>query len=245
MVIQDGQQGSGTGGRYGSIKFALDNMTVSADPARKIPAFIAIAVQDGGGDGPNNERGLEYDTISDRYGLFIQNEVIPAVKNLAALRAAFPNFKLTDNPEGRATFGCSSGGAAALTMAWFHPELFRRVVTYSGTFVALQNGKLPEAAMYPDGAWGYHHGLNMIASAEKKPLRIFNNANEKDNGATQPESGKRNWLIANEKTHEALTSKGYHNRYVYGAGVGHCDDGLLRATLADALAWVWRGYPAN
>jgi len=245
MVIQDGQQGSGTGGRYGSIKFALDNLTVSQDPARKIPAFIAIAVQDGGGDGPNNERGLEYDTVSDRYGLFIQNEVLPAVKADPNLKAAFPNFKLTDNPEGRATFGCSSGGAAALTMAWFHPELFRRVVTYSGTFVALQNANLPEHAMYPDGAWDYHHDLNLIANADKKALRIFNNANQNDNGSTSAESGKRNWLIANEATHTALTAKGYHNRYVYGVGVGHCDDNLLRATLADTLVWVWRGYPVN
>jgi iron(III)-enterobactin esterase len=244
MVIQDGQQGSGTGGRYGSIKLALDNMTIATDPKRKIPAFVAIAVQDGGGDGPNNERGLEYDTISERYGLFVQNEVIPAVKELAELKAAFPGFKLTDNPEGKATFGCSSGGSAALTMAWFHPELFRRVVTYSGTFVAQQNGKLPDAVMYPSGAWGYHHDQNLIAMAEKKPLRIFNNANQNDNGSTSAETGKHNWLIANEATHTALEAKGYHNRYVYGVGVGHCDDNLLRATLADTLAWVWRGYPA-
>jgi enterochelin esterase-like enzyme len=245
MVIQDGQQGSGTGGRYGSIKFALDNLTVSTDPARKIPAFIAIAVQDGGGDGPNNERGLEYDTISDRYARFVQNEVIPAVKADPNLKAAFPNFKLTDNPEGKATFGCSSGGAAALTMAWFRPDLFRRVVTYSGTFVAQQNTQLPEHAIYPDGAWDYHSDLNLIANTDMKPLRIFTNANQNDNGATQPESGKHNWLIANEKTHAALAAKGYHNRYVYGVGVGHCDDNLLRATLADALVWVWRGYPSN
>ncbi len=245
MVIQDGQQGSGPGGRYGSIKYALDNMTIAGDPARKIPAFIAIAVQDGGGDGPNNERGLEYDTISERYGLFVENEVIPAVKALAELRSAFPAFKLTDNPQGRATFGCSSGGAAALTMAWFHPELFGRVVTYSGTFVAQQNGKLPEATLYPSGAWGYHHDQKLIAVTEKKPLRIFSNANQNDNGSTSAESGKHNWLIANESTHEALTAKGYHNRYVYGVGVGHCDDNLLRATLADTLAWVWRGYPTN
>ncbi len=244
MIIQDGQQGSGDGGRYGSIRLALDNLTVSQDPARKVPAFVAIAVQDGGGDGPNNERGLEYDTISDRYARFIQEDVLPAVKANASIKAAFPNFKLTDNPEGRATFGCSSGGAAALTMAWFRPDLFRRVVTYSGTFVALQNSMLPEAAMYPGGAWNYHSDLNLIASAEKKPLRIFNNANENDNGSTRAESERRNWVIANEKTHEALTAKGYHNRYVYGENVGHCDDNLLRATLADALVWVWRGYPA-
>ncbi len=243
MIIQDGQQGSGSGGRYGSIKLALDNLTVSQDPKRKIPAFIAIAVQDGGGDGPNNERGLEYDTMSDRYARFVQQEVIPAVKADPNLQAAFPNFKLTENPDGKATFGCSSGGAAALTMAWFRPDLFRRVVTYSGTFVALQNSKLPEHDQFPDGAWDYHSDLSLIANNEMKPLRIFSNANEHDNGYMSDATGKRNWLLANERTHEALSAKGYHNRYVYGVGVGHCDDNLLRATLADALVWVWRGYP--
>lgn len=242
MVIQDGQQGSGPGGRYGSIKLALDNLTVSLDPARKIPPFIAIAVQDGGGDGPNNERGLEYDTMSDRYARFVQNEVLPAVASNPKIKVAFPSFRLTDDPEGRATFGCSSGGAAALTMAWFHPEWFRRVVTYSGTFVALQNAKLPEHDTYPNGAWDYHHDKNLIANSAKKPLRIFSNANERDNGASSPEGNKRNWLLANEATHTALAAKGYHNRYVYGVNVGHCDDGLLRATLADTLVWVWRGY---
>ena len=130
-------------------------------------------------------------------------------------------------------------------MGWFRPELFRRVVTYSGTFVAQQNTNLPEHAMYPDGAWDYHHDLDLIANADEKPLRIFNNANQNDNGATTAESGKHNWLMANEATHQALTAKGYHNRYVYGVGVGHCDDNLLRATLADTLVWIWRGYPAN
>ena len=39
----------------------------------------------------------------------------------------------TTDPEGRATFGVSSGAAAALTMAWLHPNLYRRVISYSGT----------------------------------------------------------------------------------------------------------------
>lgn len=241
MVIQDGQQS----GRYGLIKYAIDNLTASKDATRKVPPFIAIAVQDGGGDGPNNERGLEYDTVSDRYARFVQNEVLPAVVADSKLKAAFPNFRLTDNPEGRATFGCSSGGAAALTMAWFHPEWFRRVVTYSGTFVALQNSKLPEHDTYPDGAWDYHHDKNIIANSPKKALRIFNNANDGDNGHGEPESGKRNWVIANEATHTALAAKGYHNRFVYGLSSGHCDSNVLEGTLADTLVWVWRGYPSN
>jgi putative alpha-1,2-mannosidase len=31
------------------------------------------------------------------------------------------------------------GGAAALTMGWFRPDLFRRLITYSGTFVDQQD----------------------------------------------------------------------------------------------------------
>ena len=56
-----------------------------------------------------------------------------------ALRAKYPSFALTTDPDNRATFGCSSGGAAALTAAWLRPDLFRRVVAYSGTFVDQQD----------------------------------------------------------------------------------------------------------
>ena len=41
---------------------------------------------------------------------------------------------LTSDPEGRAAMGGSSGGCAAFTMAWCRPDLFRRVLTYSGKY---------------------------------------------------------------------------------------------------------------
>ena len=47
-------------------------------------------------------------------------------------------IKLTRDPEGRAAMGCSSGAAAAFSMAWYHPEWYRRVISYSGTFVNQQ-----------------------------------------------------------------------------------------------------------
>ena len=40
---------------------------------------------------------------------------------------------------GNGMMGCSSGGAAALTAGWFRPDLFRRLITYSGTFVDQQD----------------------------------------------------------------------------------------------------------
>src|SRR5206468_8477134 len=68
LIIHDGP------GQLGLVRNALDNLTISKDPNRKLPAFIAIAVQNGGNDGKNSERGLEYDTMSDRLARFINNE---------------------------------------------------------------------------------------------------------------------------------------------------------------------------
>src|SRR5438552_19070842 len=128
LVIHDGP------GQLNLVRNALDNLTISKDPNRKLPAFIAIAVQNGGNDGKNRERGLEYDTMPDRLARFIHDQVLPSVLANAEIKAAYPKLALTQNPWGRAVIGCSSGGAAALTMGWFRPDLFRRIIAYSGTF---------------------------------------------------------------------------------------------------------------
>lgn len=236
LVIQDGP------GELDLVKNALDNLTIAEDPARRIPAFIAVAVQNGGNDSKGSERGLEYDTMSDRYARFIELEVLPAVAKNSAVAAAYPKLTFTADPQGRAALGCSSGGAAALSMGWFRPDLFSRIITYSGTFVDQQDDDAPEEATYPLGAWEYHSGKSLIASIEKKALRIFLNVNENDLGANDPESTHHNWVMANERTAAALAAKGYHYRYVFGRGAGHCDGQVQAATLADALIWVWRGY---
>ena len=110
LVTHDGPD------QLGLVRNALDNLTISKDPERKLPPFIVIAVENGGNDGKNSERGLEYDTMSDRFARFINDEVFTAVLADPAIRAAYPKLAITDNPWGRATMGCSSGGAAALTM---------------------------------------------------------------------------------------------------------------------------------
>jgi hypothetical protein len=48
--------------------------------------------------------------------------------------------------------------------------------------------------------------------------------------------------MANQRTAAALAAKDFHYRFVLGRGAGHCDGGVQNNTLADALAWVWRGY---
>jgi enterochelin esterase-like enzyme len=236
LVIQDGP------GELDLVKNALDNLTIAEDPTRRIPAFIAVAVQNGGNDSKGSQRGLEYDTMSDRYARFIDLEVLPAVVADAAVADAYPALSFTEDPQGRAAIGCSSGGAAALTMGWFRPDLFSRIITYSGTFVDQQDDDAAEETAYPLGAWEYHSGQSLITNTEKKALRIFLNVNENDLGANDPESTHHNWVMANERTAAALAAQDYHYRYVFGRGAGHCDGGVREATLADALIWVWRGY---
>jgi enterochelin esterase-like enzyme len=236
LVIQDGP------GELSMVRNALDNLTITSDMARRIPPFIAVAVQNGGNDAKGSERGLEYDTMSDRYARFIHLEVLPAVAQSSMIKAAYPNLELTQDPNGRATLGCSSGGAAALSMGWFRPDLFRRIITYSGTFVDQQDDDAPEEATYPLGAWDYHSGKSLIATEPKKDIRTFLAVSENDLNANDPESTHHNWVMANERTAAAFEGKGYHYRYVFARGVGHCDNRVKQATLADALIWVWRGY---
>src|ERR1041385_5648583 len=98
---------------------------------KRVPVMIAISIGNGGGDAQGSERGLEYDTMSGRYAEFVEKEVLPLVEKQY-------NVKLTKDPEGRATMGGSSGGSCALAMAWDHPELYHRVLTFSGTYVNQQ-----------------------------------------------------------------------------------------------------------
>jgi enterochelin esterase family protein len=239
LIIHDGP------GQLNLIRNALDNLTISKDSNRKLPAFIAIAVENGGNDGKNSERGLEYDTMSDRLASFINDEVLPAVLNNPEIKAAYPKIAFTDNPWGRAVFGCSSGAAAALTMGWFRPDLFRRIIAYSGTFVDQQDDDAPEEAKFPLGAWEYHSGMKLIENSEKKPLRIFTHVSENDLRQNDAEETHHNWVMAGKRTSAALTSKGYHHRFVFSLATRHCDGKVFQQTLADALVWIWRGYHAE
>jgi iron(III)-enterobactin esterase len=236
LIIHDGP------GQLNLIRNALDNLTISKDIDHHLPAFIAIAVQNGGNDGKNSERGLEYDTMSDRLARFIEEEVLPAILANEDIKAAYPTLALTRDPWGRAVMGCSSGGAAALTMGWFRPDLFRRIIAYSGTFVDQQDDDAPEETQFPLGAWEYHSGKKLIETSDKKPLRIFTHVSENDLRPHDPEETYHNWVMAGQRTAAALKAKGYHQRFLFTRATGHCDRRVYEQTLAETLIWIWRGY---
>jgi enterochelin esterase family protein len=221
IVVQDGP------GYVHRVTTVLDNLIYE----RRVPAMIAVFVDNGGGDSKGSERGLEYDTVSDKYAQFIETEVLPKVAT--DYKVAF-----TKDPEGRATMGGSSGAACAFTMAWFRPDLYHRVLSYSGTFVAQES---PDNPASPHGAWEYHE--HFIPMSPPKPLRIYLEVGENDNGAGRPESTYHNWPMANERMAAVLKAKGYHYRYEFAKKAGHVDGRVMDQTLPSAMEWLWRGYP--
>lgn len=198
---------------------------------KKIPVMVAVSIQNGGGDAQGSERGLEYDTMSGKYAEWVENEVLPRVEREAHVR-------LTHDPDGRATMGGSSGGSAALEMAWFHPEWYHRVLTYSGTFVNQQWPPNPET---PGGAWEFH--ARMIPDSPRKPIRIWMEVGDRDNfNPNAMRDGMHDWVVANEDMAKVLAAKGYHYQFVFARNAGHTDRAVKAQTLPEALEYVWRGW---
>ena len=213
----------GTDGPDKTLFTALDNLIAE----KRVPVMIAISIGNGGGDAQGSQRGLEYDTMSGVYAQFVETEVLPSVEKQFKV-------KLTKDPNRRAAMGCSSGAAAAMAMAWYRPDLYRRVISYSGTFVYQQ---WPYNAETPHGAWEFHDTL--IRNNARKPLRLWLQVSDKDNLNTR--DNYHDWVLANERMAKALAQKGYPYQFVFTKNAVHCDHGVRAQTLPLALEYVWRG----
>jgi enterochelin esterase family protein len=200
----------------------------------RVPVMIGISIGNGGGDAQGSERGLEYDTMSGRYAEFVETEVLPLVEEKA-------HVKLTKDPEGRATMGGSSGGSCALIMAWYHPELYHRVLTYSGTYI---NQQWPSNPQTPHGAWEFHEHL--IPNSPAKPLRIWMEVGDTDlYNPNLMRDNMHDWVLANENMAAALAAKGYHYQFVFARNAGHVDRAVKIQTLPEALEYIWQNYPST
>jgi iron(III)-enterobactin esterase len=198
---------------------------------RKLPPMIAISIGNGSGDAQGSQRGLEYDTMSGVYAEFVEREVLPLVEARA-------HVKLTKDPDGRATTGGSSGGSCALITAWYHPELYHRVLSYSGTFI---NQQWPYNSETPHGAWEFHEHL--IADSPVKPIRIWMEVGDRDLfNPNVMRDAMHDWVLANENMARVLAGKGYHYQFVFARNAGHVDRAVRAQTLGEALEYVWSGY---
>jgi hypothetical protein len=254
IVFGDG----GTGRSYmGLDLFALlDNLIAQ----HRVPPMIAVGIAAGGQDALGSERGREYDTVSGTYAEWVEQEVLPLVERNAGAR-------LTKNPDGRATMGLSSSGAAAFTMAWFHPELYHRVLAYSPTMV---NQQWPHDTSLRGGAWEYHDawagppgpnltvtgvdvtpsdaqgGSPLIPNSPVKPIRFWFEVGDHDLFYPAPNmpDGMHDWTLADESMARVLAAKGYHYEFVFSRNAGHVDRPTVAQTLPSALEWLWTDYRA-
>jgi enterochelin esterase-like enzyme len=206
----------------------LDNLIAE----HKLPPMIAISIQNGGGDAQGSERGLEYDTMSPHYAEFVEHEVLPLVEAQA-------HVKLSHDPDARATMGGSSGGSCALIMAWYHPDLYHRVLTYSGTYV---NQQWPWNPKTPQGAWGFH--TTLIPKSRRKPLRLWLEVGDRDlYNPNVMRDNMHDWVVANENMARVLAAKHYPYQFLFARNAGHVDHAVKAQTLSEALEYVWQGYP--
>jgi len=223
MVMHDGPKGKPNM----TIPRILDNLIAQ----KRVPPMIGIMVANGGGDAQGHERGKEYDTMSGLYAGYIETEVLPRVEKHCSVR-------LTKDPDGRAAMGSSSGGSAALIMAWYRTDLYHRVLTTSGTFVNQQWPFNPET---PGGAWDFHDKL--IPKSPKKPLRIFLAVGDRDNfNPNVMRDGMHDWVEANHRMARVLKAKGYDYQYLFCQNSGHGVRNAKEQFLPHAIEWVWRGY---
>ena len=229
IVTHDGPGMPDNGGTFNrpEIARALDNLIHQ----KRVPVQIAIMIQNGGGDAQGNQRGLEYDTMSPKFAEFIEAEVLPLVEKNYGVT-------LTKDPEARATMGNSSGGSAALIMAWYRPDLYRRVINTSGTYVNQQWPFNPET---PGGAWEFHNSI--IPNSPKKPIRLWMGVGDRDLlNPNVMRDDMHDWVEANHRMAKVLAEKGYRYQYTFALNQGHSMNNARSQTLAQALEWVWKDY---
>jgi enterochelin esterase-like enzyme len=217
MVFQDGHAYVGEKGWF-RVPIVFDNLIAAGE----MPVTIGIFLNPGhkaeelpkAGWSDQNNRSFEYDTLSDQYAKFLVDEILPEVGK---------TLKLTEDPEGRAVCGISSGGICAFTAAWQRPDAFRKVLSHVGSFTNIRGGHV-----YP----------SLLRKTENKPLKVF-----LQDGSKDLDNVAGNWPLANQQMAAALAFKKYDYKFVFGEG-GH-NDIHGGSILPDSLRWLWQGYKAS
>ena len=237
MVFQDGEGYLNRNGGHPALN-TLDNLIA----AGKIPVIIAIFTNPGDISASpgtptynfveayskkwsrtlkDSMRSTEYDTVSDRYDHFLLDELIPEVAK---------HYNLRTDAYSRAITGSSSGGICSFNAAWQHPEDFSRVISWIGSFTAIQWKEDPGN---PDGGQDYPE---KILREPHHNIRVW--VQDGNNDQENPNYGS--WPLANIRLANALKLKGYDFRFTFGKGPHSQAEGA--AEFPEELTWLWRGY---
>ena len=213
MVFQDGIHFVGTDDAKINAPTVMDNLIASGDMPVTIGVFINPG-EPGSGHYDGQEqpiRSQQYDTNSPVYSSFLIDEVIPAIVT--------KDYAIVTDPDGWSTSGHSSGGIAAFTTGWYHPEKFHKLLTLDASFPNTQN----------------YMGMSLISSissSDVKPLRVFLMSGPNDLGG---------WQSANTAAATALANKGYHYQFLTEDSM-HYPPLAAQQDFPTVMRWMWRGY---
>lgn len=234
MVWMDGQNCVGP---RDLINFRMQIVTDNLVQQKRIPPMVHVLLAPGTGgerrplryegeDQGNVMRSLQYDTVSDRFGRYLHEEVLPEVER---------TVKLRQDAYSRGSAGQSSGGIASFTLAWFHPERFSRVHSGIGSFTGLQ---------WDEGSEGGFILSNRVRRDEKRNMRVWMsdgmNDLEVDSNGRHDLYVAGSWPLNNIQMANALKTRLYDFHFRFGTATHSSAQGAM--DLPESLAWLWRGY---
>jgi len=205
-----------TGERPGPYRLldTFDNLFAE----KRIPLMVNVFVEPGTAP-QKNIRSIEYDTVDTKFAHYLLEEVFPEVEKHVPLR---------HDAYSRALVGESSGGICAFNAAYLMPDQFSRVLSWIGSFAALQPSEKE-----PMGGAAYPV---LVRREDKKKIRVWlqDGADDQEN----PRAGS--WPLANIQLANSLKIKGYDYHFSFGVGTHSQRQGS--AELPESLVWLWRDY---
>jgi enterochelin esterase-like enzyme len=220
MVWQDGET---IIGNQDLLRLRLQIVSDNLVAKKMIPPMVHVLIQPGtGGQESQRMRSIEYDTVSDRYGKYVLQEVLTDVEK---------TYKIRHDPYSRAIAGASSGAICAFNVAWYYPSEFSRVLSHIGSYVALQ--WRPQQNL--EGGYIVSH---KVRRDSKKNLRVW-----MSDGADDQEANSGSWPLNNIQLANALKLRGYDFHFRFGVSLHSIAQGAL--DLPESLTWLWRDYDPN
>jgi enterochelin esterase family protein len=218
MVWQDGETIVGT---QDLLRLRLQTVSDNLVHKKMIPPMVHVLISPGsGGEATGTRmRSIQYDTVSDRYGKYLMQEILPEVEK---------TYKIRHDAYSRAIAGASSGAICAFNVAWYFPDQYSRVLSHIGSYVALQ--------WHPEqGLDGGYIVSNKVRREAKKNLRVWTS-----DGMDDQEAPSGSWPLNNIMLANALKLKGYDFHFRFGVGMHAIAQGAL--DLPESLVWLWRDY---
>lgn len=199
----------------------MDSLIASGDMPVTIGVFVQPGViKDTDGNVIRYNRSNEFDRTDGTFARFIETEILPAVENHKT--ADGKAILISKDPNDRAISGASSGGICSFVAAWFRPDLFSRVYTTCGTYVAMRGGnELPA----------------LVRKTDPQAIRFYIHDGSQD--VWNPIFG--HWYEYNLLMASALKFAGYELETKWDDGNHSIKNGSRE--FPTALKYLWKGYP--